>query len=127
LTEFSKGDVVTVRAVVKYHHHQDHHETRTVSVLFNGHYETVFVEPEALTLVHHHFNVGDRVRSENYESHAIVRGVFKDDAWIELEAVENDDFAMVTTELADLKHAPADDEADDAADDAADEKKLSAS
>lgn len=104
---FSEGDVVTVRATVKYESDYD----LGVCVDIDGHYKPVFLQPEHLTLVHRHFDIGERVwMGDDHESCGTVLAVNDGFAWIKWE---NGTFS--TEELSHLEHAPSLDEKDEAA------------
>jgi hypothetical protein len=109
MTEFRKGDIVTLRGRVEYAFSDDNDDgNSSVTVTIDGHYKNVYVSPHQLTFVHHMFKIGDRVRGERspdgryYHSNiSHVRAVNGDFAW-----VENEDGYYATIALRNLEHAP---------------------
>jgi hypothetical protein len=78
---YSKGDVVTVRGTVRYD--IDASDTG-VGIEIKGHHQTVFVDFDKVTLVHRHFDVGQRVWNGNEEIYGYVRAVNGGVAWVQL-------------------------------------------
>jgi len=85
MSKFSKGDVVTVQATVRYNMDADDDQ---VGIEVEKHHPTVFVPVDKVTLVHRHFEVGERVWAEGDESYGIIRAIHDGLAWIELENVQ---------------------------------------
>jgi hypothetical protein len=94
MVEFKKGDVVTLRGKVSYIHGDGE-----VSLDIFSCYSSILIRPEMLTLVHHEFNVGDRV--SDVGGIGTVRAVHGVCAWI-----ETDDGSLWTGDLSDMEHVP---------------------
>jgi len=85
MSKFSKGDVVTVQATVRYNMDADDDQ---VGIEVEKHHPTVFVPLGKVTLVHRHFEVGARVWSEGEEHYGHIRAIHGGLAWVELEEVQ---------------------------------------
>jgi hypothetical protein len=110
MTEFRKGDIVTLRGRVEYVFSGEDGDSN-VTVKVDGHYGQLYISPGQVTLVHHVFEIGDRVRSVRgadgrrlHGGPGQVRAVSGDFAWIEDDKVG----AHYTIALCDLEYAPND-------------------
>lgn len=80
--QFRKGDIVSVRCVVK--HNMDGSKER-VFIDVKGSYETLWMEPEDVTLVRPFFEVGDAVRwGDRDGDKGEILGIAGEHAWIDL-------------------------------------------
>ena len=77
---YRKGDVVSVQGVVKHDFNKDDPEHR-VFVDIPGTYETLWMEPSSLTLVQHHFEIGDSVTWDEHGA-GIIHAIKDHHAWI---------------------------------------------
>lgn len=98
MTEFRKGDVVTVQGTVEYHYGLD------VEVKIEGNdSKAVSLRPEQLTLVRRDFNVGDRVIGGGiyYSVLGAIVAIDNNAAWIR---DDDGDFWKIPISL--LRHRP---------------------
>jgi hypothetical protein len=101
MSKFSKGDVVNIRGTIMYDQGED---DDGVHVQVEKYYSSVFAKFDKVTLVHRHFNVGDRVWLSEDEVYGYVRAVNGDVAWIQGDVVES---YYLTREIKYLEAAPA--------------------
>jgi hypothetical protein len=99
---FSRGDVVSVRATVKHGYQPGDDKDFGIGVQIDGYYQTVFLPAEKLTLVHRHFEVGERVFSADDEAFGHVLAIHGNAAWVERE----DNGQYLTLHLNVLERAP---------------------
>lgn len=100
MTEFRKGDVVTVQGIV------DFHGTPGVSVEIGDCLgkQVVLVKPEQLTLVRRGFNFGDRVVHCDGQDNIVgkIMAIDNNYAWVKTD----DGSGWWTLPISSLRHAP---------------------
>jgi hypothetical protein len=101
MTNFAKGDVVTVRGAIAWSV-EPGEEMAGVKI---GNNTPIFIPFSDLTLVHHHFDIGDRVYSVELDGlgFGVVRAVSGEFAWVEGEG----DGGYWTLELSELRRPEA--------------------
>jgi hypothetical protein len=85
---FRKGDVVSLTAVIEMDQRAPSgHEAGPLMthVRIDGHHSPFYVEAEHVTLLVPHFNPNDKVVSTEFVGTGIVRAVFGQKAWVEVD------------------------------------------
>ncbi|RWX72532.1 hypothetical protein [Mesorhizobium sp. M2A.F.Ca.ET.039.01.1.1] len=88
-TRYKTGDIVSVKATVRYPSKGG--VGSVVSVEIEGHYGSVNVDPEVVTMLRPNFEIGEVVEYTPDETHtfgASILGMAGDEVWIEISRAE---------------------------------------